>query len=709
MQPTIQSFDGRRQAFTALVAIAALALLHAGAAAQETSGIRIPGAGLTSDASRPLLRHLTVPPAHARAIANTLSLRYRDLPGITITQASNQEQIVVMAPASAQAAIAKEVQSMVTGAMQKERVAPAGPLQYRMKTMTWREFERDLKQAMGNDLPTTTHENGNVVTYQMTVAPLQGTLVQVDRRQNLVTVKGPEPLLAGWQKLLEAVDSVPNRYDDVTRIYRLKNAEIAPVQKTVRLLRALPVGDRTNGRDGVFRSAVFQAGQDNAGGGNDPAAAAAAQLSEADAGGVLGDVQIQYVPELGQIILKGSTRDVNRVMELIEDIEAKALLTQPDIEVVTLEHADANAVASLMEQLYDDILSSRLGDVSISSLDSPNALLLIGRSEAIESLKDLISKIDLPVESASRLRVFRLQNASAIDAETAIRDFFTDRPGSSDDPRPGIGPRVRVLADYRTNSLVVSASPRDMTEVTRLIEELDVKDTPATSELKVFPLNNASAEDLAVTLQDAFIGSEITGSENVSAPSTSLKIVALDSDGKRVVESGILAGATVTPDSGANAIVVRAPSSSMPLIGELIRQLDKAPGIDSLVKVFTIENGDASQLSVALETLFGTDAATQGTQVGAANLAGLPLASAAGESSLVPLRFSTDIRTNSIIASGSSSDLDVVESILLRLDSEGFAERITEVIWLRNNDAAAVALAITNYVNERQQSQTQIQ
>ncbi|MEL6109176.1 MAG: secretin N-terminal domain-containing protein, partial [Planctomycetota bacterium] len=360
-------------------------------------------------------------------------------------------------------------------------------------------------------------------------------------------------------------------------------------------------------------------------------------------------------------------------------------------------------------QLYDDILSSRLGDVSISSLDSPNALLLIGRSEAITSLKELIGKIDLPIESASRLRVFRLQNASAVDAETAIRDFFTDRPGSSDDPRPGIGPRVRVLADYRTNSLVVSASPRDMTEVTRLIEELDVKDTPATSELKVFPLTNASAEDMAVTLQDAFIGSEITGSENVSAPSTSLKIVAVDSDGRRVVESGILAGATVTADAGANAIVVRAPSSSMPLIEELIRQLDKAPGIDSLVKVFTIENGDAAQLTTALETLFGTDASTQGTQVGAANLAGLPTASASAESSLVPLRFSTDIRTNSIIASGAASDLDVVESILLRLDSDGFAERITEVIWLRNNTATVVAQAITSYVDERQQSQTQIQ
>ncbi len=147
----------------------------------------------------------------------------------------------------------------------------------------------------------------------------------------------------------------------------------------------------------------------------------------------------------------------------------------------------------------------------------------------------------------------------------------------------------------------------------------------------------------------------------------------------------------------------------MPLIAELIRQLDKAPDIDSYVKVFTIKNGDATQLATALGTLFGDEAGTTGTAVGGANLADLPSATAGGESSLIPLRFSTDVRTNSIVVSGSAEDLEVVESILLRLDSEGFAERITEVVWLRHNDALLIAEAITNYVNARRQSQTNIQ
>ncbi|MCO8120933.1 general secretion pathway protein GspD [Stieleria sp. TO1_6] len=662
----------------------------------------------------PQLRKLSVPAAHARSIATTLSMRYSELPGVTISPDVGNEQLVVMAPAKTHASIASDVKALVAGAVRQASSAAVGPLSMRLQNISWREFERDLKQAAGQDVPMTTRNNGNLVTFQMNVIPMQGTLVEVDRRQNQITVRAPEPALPGWQKMISALDSVPNRYDDVTQVHRLLNAEMAPVQRTMRQLRTLrPQGDFAAGNQNVFQNAVFQADQSADQNTAPPADLGDAPPADGDAdsegSGPLGDVQIEYVPELGQIIVKGSTRDVRRVMDLIKEIEDKAELTQPDSEVVPLKYADANAVAALLTQLYDDVLSSRQGDVSITSLDSPNSLLLIGRSEAIVSLKELIQKIDQPVEESSRLRVFRLQNASAIDAEEAIRTFFSERPGVEEELRTGLGPRVRISADYRTNSLIVSAAPRDMTEVTRLINDLDVQQTQAQAQLRVFPLNNAVAEDLATTLQDAFNGSEVTGSENVSAPSTSLSIVAIDSDERRVVDSGILAGATITADTGANAIVVRAPSTSMPLIAELIRQLDKAPGIDSLVKVFTIENGDAAQLALSLETLFGVEAGASGTSIGGANAAGLPSSTASADSSLVPLRFSTDIRTNSIVASGSMEDLEVVESILLRLDSEGFAERITEVIWLRNNDAPIVAEAITNYVNDRQQSRTAIQ
>ena len=674
--------------------------------AQRYPGPLSAQASTTDRSATPRLKKLQVPGDQVRSLATKLSLRYRDLPDVRISPDTRNQQLIVLAPESAQSKIAADVQVLLktanSGSAETSSATPDGPLRARLNNITWREFEDDLRRVTGDAVPVTTSRNGERASFHLTAAPLQNTTVEVDRRNNLITVVAPKTSLLAWQRLIAAVDHGPRTPNETTRWMRIENAEPAPIQQALRLLRNLrPVANTHPAQpSSPFRTAVFQ--QPPAAPGDAGAPPAGDEGEPAGGSGVIGETQIEFVPELGQIIIRGAKRDVERVMEVITQIEEKAKLTQPEVEVYPLKHADANAVADLLTQLYEDVLSARQGEVSITSLDAPNALLLIGRQEAIDGLKELIEKIDQPIDNQSGLRVFRLQHTSAIDAETAIRDFFTDRPGSSDDPRPGLGPRVRVLADYRTNSLVVSAAPRDLAEVTRLIDELDVEQVSSQSEIKVFPLNNAIAEDLAPILQEAISGeTDDGGSDNVTSPSTSLQIVKLDSGDNQVLESGILATATVTADSGANALVVRAPSASMPLIAELIRQLDQSPGVDSLVKVFTIENGDASQLTQALVDLFGEDAATLGTAVGAGNLAGLPPSTAAAESSLVPLRFSTDIRTNSIVASGSAEDLEVVESILLRLDSEGFAERITEVIWLRNNEAQVIADAVTNYVNTR--------
>ncbi len=666
-------------------------------------------------AAAPQLKKLKVPADQVSEISTALSLRYQDVPQIRISPDVRQGHLVVMAPANMQEQIANQVVRMLTANSIRRNAQMQGPLQIDLAHIGWRQFEQALQSADGGGTPVTTSRNGQTATYQLMSENLQGTTVHVSRQTNSVRIETPAASSQAWQKLISLLDQAPTKSGETVQLVRMGNAEQAPIQRAVYLLQNLrhgapappPNRKMADRNSPIFRTAAFQ---QDAGPGGDAGPAPAAGDGDDAGSGVIGDAKIQFVPELDQIIIRGTKRDVDRIKAVIDDIQKASVLTQPKIEVVSLQHADANAVATLLAQLYEDVLSARQGEVSITSLDSPNALLLIGREEAITALKELISKIDKPVEAESRLRVFRLQNASAADAEATINGFFVDQPsaGGGGDPRPGIGPRVRVLADYRTNSLVISAAPRDMTEVTRLINELDVQSIEATNQIKVFPLNNAAAEDLATTLQDAINGDGDGGNDNLTPPSTSLSIVALDADGNRVVSSGILAGATVTADTGANAVVVRAPAPSMPLIAELIRQLDKAPGIDSLVKVFTIENGDAQQLTTALTTLFGDEAANSGTTIGAGNVSGLPPSTASAESTLVPLRFSPDIRTNSIIASGSAADLEVVESLLLRLDSEGFAERITEVIWLRHNDAQVIADAVTNYVTSRRSSQTNI-
>ena len=126
--------------------------------------------------------------------------------------------------------------------------------------------------------------------------------------------------------------------------------------------------------------------------------------------------------------------------------------------------------------------------------------------------------------------------------------------------------------------------------------------------------------------------------------------------------------------------------------------------------MFQVENGDAINLTQLLQELFGlqvtagsnasSNAFNSALRGGAGGIGG-------GESSLVPLRFAVDQRTNSVIASGSESDLDIVELLLIRLDEGDIETRRSEVIRLKNADASSVGQTLQTYVNTQRQLLTQ--
>ncbi len=75
---------------------------------------------------------------------------------------------------------------------------------------------------------------------------------------------------------------------------------------------------------------------------------------------------------------------------------------------------------------------------------------------------------------------------------------------------------MRVIADVRTNSLIVQARPNDMAEVSLIITKIDLIYSPARStKCKLVPLKNAVADELAnvitSTIQSLLNPASVTG------------------------------------------------------------------------------------------------------------------------------------------------------------------------------------------------------
>lgn len=642
---------------------------------------------------------------------------------VRITNEPNSGRLMVLAPEPTQRQIAQAVEQVrkQVGSLALDprgNVVPAmiQQNQYKLQRATWRELEDAVGRLAGPRLTITTLNNGELAQLKLVGKDTVQEIMLVDRRNDEVRLQGTPANVLAWTQVVTAIDVGQADANRPTQIVPITPASPERIERALKLVKLASYQQAGDEATGTARMPV------QGGGDSDRAAAIGSPDALAAGSGLIGDVDISFVPEMGLVIVKGSKKDVQRVLEVIDQIKKQSIETQPDIQLLMLKHVNSQALGTIIKDLNDNVFALRQGQISITALGQPNALLLIGRPEALTSIKDLIDKLDQPLDPNSQLRVFRFVHSSAVDAETLVRNFFGEPPAATQGAgqnTTGLTPRIKAVADYRTNSLIVQASPRDQAEVAKLVKEIDVESSSAESEIRVFPVRFAVASELQTILQAAINGDSATtttgnsgnnqqrqnsgssDSRSASGPSSRISIIPRNGES---VGAGALAGVSVNSNPSTNTLVVTAPASSMALIGALIEQLDQMPSVEARIKVFEVKNGDATALAATLQQAFGVQAANNNAQgntglqglFGLQNLASL---SGGGESSLVPLRITTDTRTNSVIVSGSQSDLEVIEVLLLRLDEESAKLRSTEVVWLRNSSSVDVANALTNLFN----------
>lgn len=720
----------------------------------------------------------------AKLLDSTLkSLRdlYKSQPGISINADKRTSMIVVFGPPEVQEEVAKAIsappgeepqidkpqsgpRAMAISAAPRRQLQTTAPQQqeavHRFRNMEWEDVEDALRQIWGSQVDVIPDEDGEGAEVRLVTHDGETHFVHIDRRRNQIEAADPEPL-TDWRKIARVLDGLETKAGQEAQLLSVSNAKPVHVKEVVYALQGAskdakkPLAGKLLRRDpktakwgGDLVSRVFE--QDPAAQEKpatekptqDPETPDVAISPEQDPiaeiiGGdpISPDVRIEYIEGLDIIVITGPPKDVEKVRKLIELLDKDTPKSQPDVQIVQLKNSNNEVLAPLLTQINDQVLVNRQGRVTIIALGKPNAILLIGQKESVEVLRSYIDKLDVPTKPEDEFQVFKLRFIPAADAETAIRNFFTNTPttggqqnqnqgaNAATNTRPGLGTRIRIISEFRSNSLIVQGGAGDLRAVEALLKEIDVEDSPSVAEVRIFPLKTSLATDLAPILQAAISGQASTGAiqgnqgnqgggqnnqGNSGARSSSLQFIQVRDDGTKTIDSGIPTNVVIEAEPASNSLLVRGPARTMDLVEHLIKQLDGVAKVGASIRVFQMQNADAQQVLTNLQTLFGvTNQAAGAQQQGAA----LTSPTSEGESPLVRLRMAVDARSNSLIVAGNQGDLNIIEALLNNIDLQKIDSRRLYVYRLVNNDAQFVATAvqtlITNQQNQlRNQAQT---
>ncbi|HDS2788152.1 TPA: type II secretion system secretin GspD [Escherichia coli] len=211
--------------------------------------------------------------------------------------------------------------------------------------------------------------------------------------------------------------------------------------------------------------------------------------------------------------------------------------------IVPVRNVSVRELAPVLQQMTD-----LDGSGSIVNYEPSNVIMLTGRASVVKRLTEVIQRIDR--EGNRTEEVIPLGNASASEIARVLESLT--RNSSENQPATL---KSQIVADERTNSVIVSADPATRDKIRRLIRRLD-SEMERSGNSQVFYLKYSKAEDLVDVLKQ------------VSGTLTSAKEEAEGTTGSRRDVVSIAAS------KHSNALIVTAPQDIMQSLQSVIEQLD---------------------------------------------------------------------------------------------------------------------------------------
>ncbi|MBL7141063.1 MAG: hypothetical protein ISS74_09155, partial [Planctomycetes bacterium] len=445
------------------------------------------------------------------------------------------------------------------------------------------------------------------------------------------------------------------------------------------------------------------------------------------------------------------------VMPLIADVintmDVPGAGSLTAVQIFPLENADATRLKDVVDSLYTgpNARFVRPEDVPTVAVDTRTNALVVSASESTFALiHTLMKRLDAeqPIEMRE-IRIVPLQNAEAASLATVVQQMMDARVqryetlGAAD----AEALRVIIVADERSNSLIVGGSAEGFKLVDSLAKQLDEASPAISGQIQILPLEHANAGTLGATLQNLFDEryqaartEDVRRQQPVILPDLRINalLVAANADDSTIIkqlltkldvepkdpavqlvvlplqhnDAGIVGPIidrlfqarlqSMTPqgqqpqpqdrvdveaESLSNALIVSASKDNLALVRGLLEKVDVEPPDETgIVRIYALQNSDAQRVATMLQSLISQGFYKPGVLM-------------AGDSQLVQARekvaIEVDTRINVLIVSASKENFAVLEEIIKKIDSSDDFSVLGDIRLFTLKNANAVRLAPT--------------
>lgn len=455
-----------------------------------------------------------------------------------------------------------------------------------------------------------------------------------DDGTNSLIVATPEENVGPMGELIRLLDGVPLGADVAVKLLPLRFAAAEKLADTIKKMfdegKKLPEDPDGSGKDAVPETERGKA--------------------------LVYNVSVVADVRTNTLVVSGREEQLALVEEIVAKLDQPATALKFPLRLIPIEFSDATGLGKMITELFDqrfkaaesvgaDKAALERERVFLSVDIRSNSLILSASEENFTEITGIVHQLDTrPAKLFDQIRILRCERLSANDLKKKIEDLWKRKAELRKESK--LLEDIPVIAvDERSNALLVAANIEDFEEIQRLVKTLESQ--PLINDTQLFKIEFADVTVLSTQLDDLFKGME-GKSETFKAP-------------------------TIIPDSRSNTLLVAAPLDTMDRVADVVKRLDVEAGpLTAVFKVYPLKYGSASQIAQRMQKLFDTRKEGE-------------------KGSRTPIVILSEESSNSLVASASRDDQNVIDNLLGLLDRPSNIARQFEIFPLKMSKAATVA------------------
>ncbi|MDB4456206.1 type II secretion system secretin GspD [bacterium] len=240
---------------------------------------------------------------------------------------------------------------------------------------------------------------------------------------------------------------------------------------------------------------------------------------------------------------------INRVIEILDKPENKI-----DLDIIPIIYASADEISSTLSKVVKSLSGNKPGltgqdKVEFAVDKRSNSILITGNASKRQQIKDLIKKLDLPLEGGGNTQVVYLNYIEASEITPILKSV-----GDSviKDSKSESTQSFSIESSETTNALVMTGPPGLISNLKSVIKQLDIQRAQVLIEAVVVQVSGDAGEDFGVV----WGGSEIY-EENRSGGVGAVNVPATNADFNNLIGAAIPTG-----DNAASALAAGVLSNS---------------------------------------------------------------------------------------------------------------------------------------------------